>query len=70
MQNFNNINNNLESLIINFNLEHEKNQYNISLFDTGNDLLKIIAEEIIDENSDMILPNKYGIILLFFILKN
>ena len=70
MQNFNNINNNIESLIINFNLEHEKNQYNISLFDTGNDLLKIIAEEIIDENSDMILPNKYGIILHFEELKN
>ncbi len=71
LPNLYNINNNIiESLIINFNLEYDGNQYNISLFDTGNDFLKIIAEENIDENSDIILPNKYGIILHFEELKN
>ena len=62
--------NNLESLIIKFNLEYDKNKYIFSFFDLGNDLLKIIAEKHIDENSDMILPDKYGIIIHFEELKN
>ena len=59
----------IESLIIKFNIKYKENNYIFSLFDTGNDFLKIIAEKNIDKNCEEIFPNKYGIILHFDELK-
>ena len=43
----------LESYFMKFNLEFNNKKYIFSLYDIGNDSLKIIAEESIDSNEDI-----------------
>ena len=59
-----------ESLIINFNYEFNQKKYIFSLYDIGNDSIKIISRENSDNNDDLFHLNKFGIILKLEELKN
>ena len=59
----------LESYFMKFNLEFNDKKFIFSLYDIGNDSLKIIAEENMDNNEDIAPLNKYSIILNFEELK-
>ena len=59
-----------ESLIINFNCEFNQKKYIFSLYDIGNDSIKIISRENNDNNDDLFQLNKFGIILKLDELKN
>ena len=59
-----------ESLIINFNYEFNQKKYIFSLYDIGNDSIKIISRENSDNNDDLFQFNKFGIILKLDELKN
>ena len=59
-----------ESLIINFNSEFNQKKYLFSLYDTGNDSIKIISRENDDNVDDLYQTNKFGIVLKLDELKN
>ena len=61
--------NNNESPFVSMNLSYNQKNYKISLYDIGNDSIKIIGKEI-NNNNDIIILNKYGIIIKFEELKN
>ena len=67
--NYINKKNSFESNFMEFNLEFNNKKYIFSLYDIGNDSLKIIAKESLDNNEDVISLNKYFIILKFEELK-
>ena len=67
--NFNENKISLETKFMEFNLEFNNNKYIFSLYDIGNNSLKIIAKESFDNNEDAISLNKYFIILKFEELK-
>ena len=59
-----------ESLIINFNSEFNQKKYLFSLYNTGNDYIKIISRENDDNVDDLFQSNKFGIVLKLDELKN
>lgn len=60
---------NNDNFISTMNLSYNQKNYKISLYDIGNDSIKIIGKEI-NNNNDIIILNKYGIIIKFEELKN
>jgi len=59
-----------ESLIINFNSEFNQKIYVFSIYDTGNDSIKIISRKNDDNVDDLFQTNKFGIVLKLDELKN
>ena len=59
-----------ETLIISFNSEFKQKKYIFSLYDIGNDSIKIVTLENNDNNDDLFKFNKFGITLKLEELKN